>query len=263
MNKDFYLDLIADGNVITSFDKNSSIQGIFDIFDDFTEDSGYIDDVILKIRVEISESKKISEKYVEDAPGEYTIWSASDLADTQIPLVKIKTDDNGDLYAEAVGDDEFDQESYRMATNVINTAKKGNKTKEYTLTRIDKTLNHNDQFFSVEFDRNLVNNTTELIAAQALRTLRDDLKAFVANKKNITEEDVVEKFKELTGVDYYTDKIVDKDQYDHILVLLLKDPTDKYNYINPEENGFIQGLKNLTEDLIEKVLLRNDPDFYK
>ena len=204
----------------------------------------------------------VQESYKEDAPGEYTIWSASDLADEQIPLVTIKTDDNGELYAVALSDSEFDQESYRMATNTINSSKKAGKSIEDTLKRIDKTLNHNDPFFSVEFDRSVTNGGIELLAAQTLRTLRDDLKA-VANRKNVTEEDIVNKYTELTGVDYYTDEIVDKDQYDQILILLTKDPRDKYNYISPKENQFVQKTKDLAEDLIEKVLLKNDPDFYK
>lgn len=210
----------------------------------------------------ISENKKIKESYVEDAPGEYTIWSASDLAEEQIPLVKIKTDANGDLYVEAVGDTEFDKESVKIATNSIASSKKSGKSLKDTLIRVDKSLNHSDPFFSVEFDRSIANSGMELIAAQALRTLRDDLKA-VANRKNVTEEDIVNKYTELTGVDYYTDEIVDKDQYDQILILLTKDPRDKYNYISPKENQFVQKTKDLAEDLIEKVLLKNDPDFYK
>lgn len=208
---------------------------------------------------------KIKESYVQDSENEYTIWSSSDIAKEQIPLVKIKTDANGDLFAEAIDDtNDFDIESAKIANNTIASAKKSGKDKdiEYVLTRIDKTLNHNDPFFSLEFDRSITNSGPELFAAQTLRTLRDDLKA-AANLKTATEDTIVEKYKELTGVDYYTDEIIDKDQYDQILILLLKDPTDKFNYIYPKENKFIQRTKDLTEDLIEKVLLKSDPDFYK
>lgn len=222
---------------------------------------------------------KIAEKYIEDAEGEYTIWSASDLIPNskQIPLVKIKTDKNGDLFAETVSDSAFDMESYKIAQSVIDTAKKSNKSVRDTLIRIDKTLNHNDPFFSVEIDRSIAPTALDLLGSQALRTLRDDLKA-AANLKSATEETITDKYMELTGVNYYTDDIVagyvytdketgekftGKEQYDIILGLMNRDPRDKHNYISPEENPFIQRLKDLTEDLIEKVLLKNDPDFYK
>lgn len=214
---------------------------------------------------EIKEKKeKIEEYYIEDNPGEYTVWSSSNLMDDhyQIPLVKVKTDDNGDLYAEPVGDSDFDKESLKIATNSLANSKKAGKNVKDALIRLDKTLNHSDPFFSVDLDRNNANSGLELIAAQTLRTLRDDLKA-VLTKKGVTEEDVVAKYAELTGVDYYTDEIIDEDQYNQILILLMKDPKDKYNYISPKENEFIQRTKDLTEDLIEKVLLKNDPDFYK
>ena len=208
--------------------------------------------------------KDVKESYVEDAPGEYTVWSSSDLVDgdSKIPLVKVKTNEDGTLEAIAVGDDEFDTESLKIAQNVLETAKKQNKSVKDTLTRLDKTLNHNDPFFSVEFDRSIINNGYELLAAQTLRTIRDDLKA-AANLKSATEDSLVDKYKEFTGVDYYTDKIVDKEQYDTILGLQGIDSRDKYRYVYPEENKYIQRLKDLTEDLIEKVLLKQDPDFYK
>lgn len=212
-------------------------------------------------RVEESLKKNIPERYEADSDGGYTIWSASDLAKEQIPLVRIKIDDNGDYYAEAVGDDEFDKESFKIANQVIATAKKGNKDLKYVLTRLDKTLNHNDPFFSVEFDRSITNSGLELMAAQALRTLRDDLKA-TANNKNTTEETIIDKFTELTGVDYATNKILDKDQYNQILILMLKNPKDKFNYTRPEENPYIQKLRDLTDDLIEKINLKHDPNFY-
>lgn len=218
-------------------------------------------DIDDKVKESLNDKKNIPERYEADSDGGYTIWSASDLAKEQIPLVRIKIDDNGDYYAEAVGDDEFDKESLKIANQVIATAKKGNKDLKYVLTRLDKTLNHNDPFFSVEFDRSIANSGLELMAAQALRTLRDDLKA-TANNKNTTEETIIDKFTELTGVDYATNKILDKDQYDQILILMLKDPKDKFNYIRPEENPYIQKLRDLTDDLIEKVNLKHDPNFY-
>nr|CAI9751625.1 hypothetical protein YSBCXYJI_YSBCXYJI_CDS_0016 [Caudoviricetes sp.] len=218
-------------------------------------------DIDDKVEESLKNKKNTPERYEADSDGGYTIWSASDLAKEQIPLVRIKIDDNGDYYAEAVGDDEFDKESFKIANQVIATAKKGNKDLKYVLTRLDKTLNHNDPFFSVEFDRSITNSGLELMAAQALRTLRDDLKA-TANNKNVTEETIIDKFTELTGVDYATNKILDKDQYDQILILMLKDPKDRFNYIRPEENPYIQKLRDLTDDLIEKVNLKHDPNFY-
>ena len=107
----------------------------------------------------VEESLEIQESYVEDAEGEYTVWSASDLVkpEDQIPLVKIKTDEEGNLYAEAVGETELDKESLKIAQNVLDTAKKSGKSIKDTLIRLDKTLNHNDPFFSVEFDRSITN----------------------------------------------------------------------------------------------------------
>nr|DAI22720.1 MAG TPA: hypothetical protein [Caudoviricetes sp.] len=218
-------------------------------------------DIDDRVEESLKNKKNIPERYEADSDGGYTIWSASDLAKEQIPLVRIKIDDNGDYYAEAVGDDEFDKESFKIANQVIATAKKGNKDLEYVLTRLDKTLNHNDPFFSVEFDRSITNSGLELMAAQALRTLRDDLKA-TANNKNTTEETIIDKFTELTGVDYATNKILDKDQYNQILILMLKNPKDKFNYTRPEENPYIQKLRDLTDDLIEKINLKHDPNFY-
>lgn len=218
-------------------------------------------DIDDRVEESLKNKKNTPERYEADSDGGYTIWSASDLAKEQIPLVRIKIDDNGDYYAEAVGDDEFDKESFKIANQVIATAKKGNKDLKYVLTRLDKTLNHNDPFFSVEFDRSIANSGLELMAAQALRTLRDDLKA-TANNKNATEETIIDKFTELTGVDYATNKILDKDQYDQILILMLKNPKDKFNYIRPEENPYVQKLRDLTDDLIEKVNLKHDPNFY-
>ena len=213
--------------------------------------------------VTVGEQKEqAKESYVEDAEGEYTVWSASDLVkpEDQIPLVKIKTDEEGNLYAEAVGETELDKESLKIAQSVLDTAKKSGKSTKDTLVRLDKTLNHNDPFFSVEFDRNITNTGYELLAAQTLRTMRDDLKAY-ARGKNATELGVVDKYEEFTGVDYYTDTVKDKEQYDHILKLQGIKP-DIYEYEKPDENKYMIQFKNLAEDLIEKIILRNDPDFY-
>lgn len=249
--------------------------------------------------------KEISEKYEENADGTYTIWSASDLAKDgyQIPLVTIKRDDEGKFYAEALSDSNFDTESKDLAQSVIDTAYKSGKDDNYILTRIDKTLNHNDPYFSVEFNRGGKGGkvdiaSTELLAAQTLRSMRDELKNFVNSHRTCTEEDIVAKFAELTGVDYYTEKVIDgnitinlpdtteeyvdsktgktkyrdiykkhtfsgKEQYDHLLKLMGKDPNDRFNYETPSENPFIQRLKDLTEDLIEKQLLKQNPNFYK
>ena len=308
------------------------------------------EDDLLNIAIYINNlaknENKINEMYIETSPGNYTVYSASDLKnpEDQIALVDIGTDSNNNLYIkndynftddyliyykdssdaiengkrftlddiydflvklleeeksvlsedelkaiqderkkknlrapkkdikyltkyleelgyEVTSTDALDKESVKIATDVLNNAKKSGKSNKDTLVRLDKTLNHNDPFFSVEFDRSISNSGYELFAQQTLRTLRDDLKA-VANNKNSTEDDIVNKFTELTGVDYYTDKVVDKDQYNQLLILLMKDPRDAFNYVPPKENEYVQRTKDLTEDLIEKVLLRQDPDFY-
>lgn len=266
--------------------------------DDIDEFAKFVLDQISKKK----SASQVSESYKENPDGSFTIWSASDIAEDgyQIPLVNLKKGEDGKFYAEQIGSTPFDEESYQIAQNVIDTANKSNKDDKYILTRVDKTLNHNDPFFGVELDRSVANSPSELLAAQALRTLRDDLKTFAENgirSGKITEEDIANKFTELTGVNYYTEKVIDgnitvtlpdvteeyidkktgktkyrmtykkhtfsgEDQYNHLLILLGKNPKDKYNYIPPEENPFVQRLKDLTEDLIEKLLLKQDPDFY-
>lgn len=264
----------------------------------------------LKIEV-LSETKNIAESYVEDKPGEYTIWSASDLvsSEEQIPLVKIlpntaegtvsvdydvysyidtdeidpktgrlkeptevvkkKTIDipnNAPIIAKRVGDSRFDVESEKIANDVIRTAYSGGKNPNVkdVLIRLDKTLNHNDPFFSVEFDRSITNPGSDILASQTLRTIRDDLKA-AANNKSATEDTIVDKYLELTGVDYYEDLVFDEDQYDTILKLQGRavDKDRRKYYEAPAENEYMKRLKDLAEDLIEKVNLKNDPDFYK
>ena len=229
---------------------------------DYTWDADE-DNVAIFIELPVIE-EQVEEAYVEDEPGKYTVWSASDLVESkdQIPLVKIETTDEGKLQAVAVGDDEFDKESHKIAQNVINYAYNHGKTNpKDILVRIDKTLNHADPFFSVEIDRSVANSGYELLAAQTLRTLRDDLKA-VINTKGASEQAIVDKYAELTGVDYYTDKVIDKDQYETILKLQNKS-TNIYEYEKPDENEYMKRLKDLAENLIEKVLLKEDPDFYK
>lgn len=239
-----------------------------------TTDNARLQDIIKDIEsedaqdnfsVQVQAIEEVSESYVEDEPGKYTIWSASDLVESkdQIPLVKIETDEEGKLAAVAIGSDAFDTESHDMAQKVIDYAYAHGKTDpKDILVRIDKTLNHADPFFSVELDRSVTNSGYELLAAQTLRTLRDDLKAYVSNTKNPTEQGLVDKYAELTGVDYYTDKVIDKDQYKTILGLQGK-KSDIFSYEKPDENAYMIRLKNLTEDLIEKVLLKEDPKFYE
>ena len=245
---------------------------------------------------------KISESIAVDTPEkEWTIWSSSDFAegDEQIPLVKIIMNDAGELEAVAVGDDDFDKESLKTAANSLKYSV-GKPIKDRIL-RVDKSLNHSDPFLSTEIQRNAIRanrgeqkksirdligqdpktvsdeprpegekakfNPTLLgltnIAAQVLLTNRDEMKA-AANGKFVNEDTLVDLFKDMTGVDYYTEKIVDEEQYNYILDLLGRshDKFDK-TYLSPDENNYVQGLKDLTEDLIEKVLLKADPDFYK
>lgn len=245
---------------------------------------------------------KISESIAVNTPDkEWTIWSSSDFAETdeQIPLVKIIMNDDGELEAIAVGDDNFDKESYKIASNSLKYSV-GKPIKDRIL-RVDKSLNHSDPFLSTEIRRNSIKanrgekkkNITDLIgqdpltvsdeprpegekatlnptnlgltnvAAQILLTNRDDLKA-AANNRMVNEDTLVELFNDMTGVDYYTEKIIDNDQYNYVLDLLGRshDKFDK-TYVSPDENAYVQNLKDLTEDLIEKVLLKTNPDFYK
>lgn len=245
---------------------------------------------------------KISESIAIDVPDkEWTIWSSSDFAETdeQIPLVKIIMNDNGELEAVAISDDNFDKESYKTASSSLKYSV--GKPINDRILRVDKSLNHNDPFLSTEIRRNSIRanrgekkrsiadvigqdpltvsdeprpegekvtlNPTNLgltnIAAQILLTNRDDLKA-AANNRMVNEDTLVELFNDMTGVDYYTEKIIDKDQYDYVLDLLGRS-NDKFDktYVSPDENAYVQNLKDLTEDLIEKVLLKTNPDFYK
>lgn len=247
-------------------------------------------------------TEEISESIKEDVPEqEYTIWSSSDVAeaDEQIPLVKIKVEADGTLTPTAMSDSPLDQESYKITVNSLKTTE-GRPLKD-RLLRVDKSLNHNDPNFSTEIIRNRIKankggekkNIEDIIghdpktvsdepvapgtkrdyklhnvgmtafAAQVLLSNRDEMKA-AANLKSASEDSLVKKFAELTGVDYYTDKIIDQDQYDHLLMLQNK-PADKFdeNYVSPDINDYVQKLKNLTEELIEKVNLKKNPNFYK
>lgn len=240
-------------------------------------------------------SAKISERYEENEDGTYTIWSASDLSDdgTQIPLVTLKRDEEGKLYAEALSDSPFDQESLKLAQGTINTAYKSGKDDNYILTRVDKTLNHADPYMQVELGRQGTGGKMQLqgqslLAAQAIITLRDDLKNFLSNQPKCTEADIVNKFAELTGVDYYTGEIIDgklkarvpgitkeykdpktgvtkysdvledldytgKEQYQQLLTLQGRS-IDEFDetYVSPKDNPLIQGLQKMTKGLIEK-----------
>lgn len=270
---------------------SDSIQNIFNFLDKNRD--------VKFIKIKIGE-RKIRESVIENVPNkEYTIWSSSDLEDSdkQIPLVKVIVNDDGELEAVALSDDAFDQESYKTATSSLK-ATKGKPTKD-RLIRIDKSLNHSDPNLSTEIQRYLIranrNNDRKsipqllkgkrgyeipdegtatpsdkhdyyglkAIANQTLISIRDELKA-TANLKTTDEDRLVNLFEELTGVNYYTENISDEDQYSYILDLMGKSG-DKFDesYDSPKENMFIQNLKDLTEDLIEKVNLRNDPDFYK
>lgn len=229
---------------------------------------------------------EMSESIAVDTPEkEYTIWSSADIVESgeQIPLVKIKVTDDGELEAEAVGDDDFDKESLKIATNSLKSTV-GRSIRD-RLLRVDKSLNHADPFFSTELyrdniranrgldNKDISDATTnedgsnqqglQLLANQILLTNRDDLKA-AANNKSANEDKIVDLFNQMTGVDYYTGKVIDQDQYNYILDLLGRS-SDKYDdsHVAPDENMYVQNLKDLAEELIEKVLLKTDPDFYK
>lgn len=278
---------------ISGFDPedSDSIKSIFNFLNDNKD--------VKFIKIKIGE-RKIKESVIENIPNkEYTIWSSSDLEDNdkQIPLIKVIVNDEGELEAVALSDDAFDQESYKTATSSLK-ATKGKPTKD-RLIRIDKSLNHSDPNLSTEIQRYLIrankNNSRKTIpqllkgkrgyeipdegtatpdnkhnyyglkaiANQTLISIRDELKA-IANLKTTDEDRLVDLFEELTGVNYYTEDISNEDQYSYILDLMGKSG-DKFDesYDSPKENMYIQNLKDLTEDLIEKVNLRNDPDFYK
>ena len=288
------LNLYDDRNrKISGFDPedSDSIKNIFNFLNDNKD--------VKFIKIKIGE-RKIKESVIENVPNkEYTIWSSSDLEDNdkQIPLVKVIVNDEGELEAVALSDDAFDQESYKTATSSLK-ATKGKPTKD-RLIRIDKSLNHSDPNLSTEIQRYLIrankNNNRKTIpqllkgkrgyeipdegtvtpdnkhnyyglkaiANQTLISIRDELKA-TANLKTTDEDRLVDLFEELTGVNYYTEDISNEDQYSYILDLMGKSG-DKFDesYDSPKENMYIQNLKDLTEDLIEKVNLRNNPDFYK
>lgn len=245
----------------------------------------------------------VPERVVDDGNNNYTIWSSTDFAedDEQIPLVKIEIGDDGEPKVIKLSNGAFDEESAKIATNSLKSTA-GRPLKD-RLLRIDKSLNHSDPFFSTELQRlniranrgqekipikkltgggdldakypdtprkegektktKFLHDTgVQSIANQVLMTNRDDLKA-AANSKNASEESLAAMFQTITGVDYYTEKVVDDEQYGYLLGLMGRSD-DKYDesHQSPEENGYIQGLKNLTEDLIEKVNLKRDPNFY-
>lgn len=285
------------GTLLTKFnDEEDNIESLTDYL------SVLNDDELEQIRIKPLTKKdmKIEEKFVEDVPNQsWTIWSSSDLAkdEDQIPLVKIVTNADGELEAQAVGDSPFDLESLKTAQNSLKSSV-GKPIRDRIL-RIDKSLNHNDPFFSTELQRqNMAANKSlpkksikdilgdvdpktlsdepetgsslgidasnlDTLSKQILITNRDDLKA-IANKKSASEEELVNMFEEITGVNYYTEKITDEEQYEYLLDLMGRSH-DIYDedYVDPQENAYVMSLKDLTEDLIEKVLLKQDPDFYK
>lgn len=285
------------GTLLTKFkDEEDTIESLTDYL------SVLNDDELEQIRIKPLTKKdtKVEEKFVEDVPNQsWTIWSSSDLAkdEEQIPLVKIITNAEGELEAQAVGDSPFDLESLKTAQNSLKSSV-GKPIRDRIL-RIDKSLNHNDPFFSTELQRqNMAANKSlpkksikdilgdidpktlsdepetgsslgidasnlDTLSKQILITNRDDLKA-IANKKSASEEELVDMFEEITGVNYYTEKITDEEQYEYLLDLMGRSH-DIYDedYVDPQENAYVMSLKDLTEDLIEKVLLKQDPDFYK
>lgn len=289
--------IYLDGELLTKFtDKEDDIESLTNYL------SVLSDDELEQIRIKplIKKDLKVEEKFVEDVPGQsWTIWSSSDLAkdEDQIPLVKIVTNADGELEAQAVGDSPFDLESLKTAQNSLKSSV-GKPIRDRIL-RIDKSLNHNDPFFSTELQRqNMAANKSlpkksikdilgdvdpktlsdepetgsslgidasnlDTLSKQILITNRDDLKA-IANKKSASEEELVDMFEEITGVNYYTEKITDEEQYEYLLDLMGRSH-DIYDedYVDPQENAYVMSLKDLTEDLIEKVLLKQDPDFYK
>lgn len=284
------------GKIITQFSSSDSIKNFIDYVNAFSEDE--MKDVEITTVSKLEKLNKIGESIVEDIPNkQYTIWSSSDFSDNdeQIPLVTIKLDDNGEVEdVVAMSNSNFDLESKKIADNSLK-ATEGKPLKD-RLLRVDKSVNHSDPFFSTEIQRYNIkadkgNKKTDIrdivdvdnlsdeidgprdnkplhkngilnIANQILITNRDDLKA-AANLKSATEDSLTKLFSEITGVDYYTEEIVDDKQYNYLLDLLGRS-SNKYDdsHLSPKENEYVLRLKDLTEDLIEKVILKNDKDFY-
>lgn len=272
------------GENIAKFQPEEKIEDLINYLDIAKDD---LDNI--KVIPNVDDTKvDIKESIVEDVPEkEWTIWSSSDFGEAteQIPLVKIIAKEDGELEAVAVGDDDFDQEGYKTAVSSLKYSA-GKPTKD-RLIRVDKSLNHSDPYLSTELSRYAIkaNRGTKkkdikdiiskdakdvnfdekyltTLANQILLFNRDELKA-AANRKSTTEEDLANLFKDFTGVNYYTEEIEDKEQYEYLLDLLGRSP-DKYDdtYVSPSENEYVMSLKDLTEDLIEKVILKSDPDFY-
>lgn len=313
-----------DGVVLDIFQEKETVKDILYILDGLDVNSiilvpGRSSDVVIgenlnnltsiEEQPKVTAKQSVKEAIVTDKENEeYTIMSASDFSDEkdQIPLVKVKLNHaTGQYEAYAVDDSAFAKADQKTAQASLKSS--AGKPLKDRLTRIDKSLNHNDPNLSTEASRNLIranrgeakksvkklypgedytteessdnpldqvdtkrkintkfnNEGTQTLASQLLIHMRDELKA-LANVKSSTEEKLVDLFKQLTGVDYYTEKIVDELQYNYLLELL-GHSSDKYHksHLTPDDNKYVQLLKDLTEDLIEKVNLRNNPENYK
>ena len=314
-NKNNVLLAKLNGHVIALFTENETVKDILYFLDDIDNQ-----DLVLvpgkeneateeNLDEQVLIEQPVEEAIVTDKEGEeYTIMSASDFSDEkdQIPLVKVKLNHaTGQYEAYAVDDSAFAKADQKTAQASLKSS--AGKPLKDRLTRIDKSLNHNDPNLSTEASRNLIRanrgeakksikdlypgedytteespdnpldqvntkrkiNTkfnaegTQTLASQLLIHMRDELKT-LANVKSSTEEKLVDLFKQLTGVDYYTEKVVDELQYNYLLELL-GHSSDKYHksHLTPDDNKYVQYMKDLTEDLIEKVNLRNDPENYK
>lgn len=314
-NKNNVLLAKLNGHVIAIFTENETVKDILYFLDDIDNQ-----DLVLvpgkaneateeNLDEQVLIEQPVEEAIVTDKEGEeYTIMSASDFSDEkdQIPLVKVKLNHaTGQYEAYAVDDSAFAKADQKTAQASLKSS--AGKPLKDRLTRIDKSLNHNDPNLSTEASRNLIRanrgeakksikdlypgedytteespdnpldqvntkrkiNTkfnaegTQTLASQLLIHMRDELKT-LANVKSSTEEKLVDLFKQLTGVDYYTEKVVDELQYNYLLELL-GHSSDKYHksHLTPDDNKYVQYMKDLTEDLIEKVNLRNDPENYK
>lgn len=314
-NKNGVLLAKLNGHVIAIFTENETVKDILYFLDGIDNQ-----DLVLvpgkaneateeNLDEQVLIEQPVEEAIVTDKEGEeYTIMSASDFSDEkdQIPLVKVKLNHaTGQYEAYAVDDSAFAKADQKTAQASLKSS--AGKPLKDRLTRIDKSLNHNDPNLSTEASRNLIRanrgeakksvkdlypgedytteespdnpldqvntkrkiNTkfnaegTQTLASQLLIHMRDELKT-LANVKSSTEEKLVDLFKQLTGVDYYTEKVVDELQYNYLLELL-GHSSDKYHksHLTPDDNKYVQYMKDLTEDLIEKVNLRNDPENYK
>ena len=265
------------GKPVFAFNDFETVSDIYDMLetvDDSDIESGNVS-LLIKPLGEVLESVKYNEN-----SKMYDIFDESG----DILLVSVKVDkDTGDIKAIPADTGDFYDESVEIANKAIKRYFNG-KNLDKVLKKIDNDLNYYQDNF--RYSRLIPSKSNGLdvmtsLAAQTLSTLRDDLMRY-ASKPSTTVEDLKNKYLSLTGVDFDTDEIytgdidvtipyVDDsgklvkeevkinglDQYEHLLGLNLKDINDIESYDLPENNKFIQTLKDYTKDLIDKYKIEN------